>query len=62
MKIGNVKENLKTYRVTLNKLYHPLILLTQLYIAYFRCYISRYFHTKNGVPRAIMLTIRQFSI
>lgn len=62
MKQRNISSRLIVYRKTLNTLYHPLIILTQLFVAYFRDYISRFMHTGNGVPRAFVLFMRQLSV
>jgi len=59
MKADYIDAKLEVYRLTFSKLHIPLLALTQLYIAYYRAYISGIVNNNMRMPRSFVLLVKQ---
>jgi hypothetical protein len=62
MKNDNINPNLIKYKDTFMKLHVPVLALTQLYIAFYRSYITKTVNSYLGVTRSFMLCVYHFMV
>jgi hypothetical protein len=62
MKVDNINPNLLKYRLSFQQLHIPLLALAQLYLAYYRGYISRVINNGSGIPRTFVFIVMQFTV
>lgn len=60
MKFDNIDPRLLKYHLTFNTLHIPFLALTQLFVAYYRSYISGVLSYRLGIPRSFVILLKLF--